>query len=180
MAVDWAQRYPAHVVGGREVVMNLTAQSLVDDFLGRVCLTALSESCLLNQRLARLTPLGWSPEYCLLLFKSPMLRKQIDVLNQGTLIQHMFTSQVDAFEFPLPPLEEQHRIVAKVDELMALCDALEASLTTARDLQTAFAAAAVHHLDTSTPVTTPTASRPRRARSGGRVAMSAFARCPVG
>lgn len=33
----------------------------------------------------------------------------------------------------LPPLEEQHRIVAKVDELMAICDQLEASLTSADD-----------------------------------------------
>ena len=34
---------------------------------------------------------------------------------------------------PLPPLTEQHQIVAKVDELRTLCDQLEQSLTTAGD-----------------------------------------------
>jgi type I restriction enzyme, S subunit len=34
---------------------------------------------------------------------------------------------------PLPPLAEQIRIVAKINELMAICDRLEASLNTADD-----------------------------------------------
>jgi type I restriction enzyme S subunit len=44
-------------------------------------------------------------------------------------------SLTDAREFPipLPPLGEQHRIVAKVSELMKVCDELEASLTAADD-----------------------------------------------
>jgi type I restriction enzyme S subunit len=41
-----------------------------------------------------------------------------------------FTS-LDEARIPLPPLAEQHRIVAKVDELMALCDQLEQQLSQA-------------------------------------------------
>jgi type I restriction enzyme, S subunit len=37
--------------------------------------------------------------------------------------------QVANMAIPLPPLAEQHRIVAKVDDLMVLCDRLEAQLT---------------------------------------------------
>ena len=44
----------------------------------------------------------------------------------------------------IAPLTEQRRIVAKVDELMALVDALETQLATARTTATALLAAAVH------------------------------------
>jgi type I restriction enzyme S subunit len=35
----------------------------------------------------------------------------------------------------LPPIAEQHRIVAKVDELMALCDALKVRIADAQAIQ---------------------------------------------
>jgi type I restriction enzyme S subunit len=47
---------------------------------------------------------------------------------------------------PIPPLAEQRRIVAKVDELMALVDALETQLATARTNVSALLNAVVHEL----------------------------------
>ena len=51
---------------------------------------------------------------------------------------------------PLPPLAEQRRIVARVEELMKLVDALEAQLAAARDTASKLLEAAVAEL-TSTP-----------------------------
>ena len=59
----------------------------------------------------------------------------------------------------LSPLAEQRRIVAKVDELMALVDALETQLTTARNAATKLLEAAVVEL------TAPTHSSPKAERS---------------
>lgn len=35
---------------------------------------------------------------------------------------------IDSWLFPIPPLQEQHRIVAKIEELFAQLDKIEASL----------------------------------------------------
>ncbi|HEY6085978.1 MAG TPA: restriction endonuclease subunit S [Nitrospira sp.] len=48
----------------------------------------------------------------------------------GTAQPKMNQAKMNSIPIALPPLAEQHRIVVKVDELMALCDRLEAQLTT--------------------------------------------------
>lgn len=60
-------------------------------------------------------------------------------------------SRNDAYELDLvvPPLPEQHRIVAKVDELMALCDQLEAAKTERESQRDRLIAASLHHLNSS-------------------------------
>lgn len=55
---------------------------------------------------------------------------QVDLLEfaPATAQKNINLEILNAVLIPLPPLAEQHRIVAKVDELMALCDQLEAQL----------------------------------------------------
>ena len=50
---------------------------------------------------------------------------EIDAKAPGTTFKEVSGKIVAAIAFPLPPLAEQHRIVAKVDELMGLCARLE-------------------------------------------------------
>ncbi|PKD38764.1 restriction endonuclease subunit S [Methylomonas sp. Kb3] len=58
--------------------------------------------------------------------QSPSVQSKIESAASGTTNQiELNTSTVISHPFPLPPVAEQHRIVAKVDELMALCDQLE-------------------------------------------------------
>jgi type I restriction enzyme S subunit len=142
----YADEFPTYMIGPNELVMNLTAQSLRDEFLGRVCITGTDGGMLLNQRIARLTPIAVNPRYAFWVLKSPLFRRFVDQLNTGSLIQHMFTSQLDEFVFPIPPLLEQERIVAAVDECMSRIDATEEMVAAAEcrgdTLRTAILAAA--------------------------------------
>ncbi len=56
---------------------------------------------------------------------SELLQQLIWDAAEGAAIKHISITDFVQFPLPIPPLAEQHRIVAKVDELMALCDRLE-------------------------------------------------------
>ncbi len=66
--------------------------------------------------------------YITLIFSSEYYRNHIRESVQGTNINNMKKEYILDFLIPLPPLAEQHRMVARLEDLLPLCDALAAQL----------------------------------------------------
>ncbi len=85
--------------------------------------------------------------YILLYFKSPRfiqdgIPKMTGSAGQKRVPKNYFANN----PFPLPPSPEQHRIAAKVEQLMALCDQLEEKLTQSTASSQQLTEAVIHHL----------------------------------
>ena len=79
---------------------------------------------------------GILPGYIYLFLRSPYFAIEGEKNMTGTAGQKRLPTEYFATRaLPLPPSTEQSRIVAKVDELMALCDKLEAQQQARRKLQ---------------------------------------------
>jgi len=61
--------------------------------------------------------------------------ERIRTLSAGGAQPNLNVEKVKMTLIPLPPIAEQHRIVAKVDELKALCDKLKLDIQASRRLQ---------------------------------------------
>ena len=86
----------------------------------------IEQQCTFNQQINSVTP--FVPEISQFLFlclKSPYFQSAAWEKSSSTTISILNKGKWESIPVPLPPLEEQHRIVQKVDELMALCDRLE-------------------------------------------------------
>jgi type I restriction enzyme S subunit len=102
---------------------------------------------------------GLVPEYTRLVLRSSLTMARVDRLMYGVKMPRLGTADATALSYPLPPLAEQHRIVAKVDELMTLCDQLEAAQQERERRRDRLAAASLQRLNQPTIDTTSEAQR---------------------
>jgi len=101
-----------------------------------------------NQDLKVLTPFVKGLErYLQVMFRGMTDFILSALVKTGTTVQSLKYEEFASQPFPLPPLAEQHRIVAKVDELMALCDRLEAAQAERESRRDRLAAASLHRLN---------------------------------
>ncbi|MGI6639062.1 MAG: restriction endonuclease subunit S [Desulfobulbus sp.] len=104
--------------------------------------------------------IGVRPVFLWRWIQSPTVQNEIEGSASGTTNQiELNTSTVINHLMPLPPIPEQHRIVARIDQLMARCDALEKLRKEREEKRLAVHAAAIKQLLDSDP------SFPRRRES---------------
>jgi type I restriction enzyme S subunit len=131
------------------------------------CATWKGPLALLNQRIARIVPVpnGLNPQW-LLFCVEKCIETWISETSKLT-VQNVKAGQLYEAVIPVPPLAEQHRIVAKVDELMPLCDQLEVAKTEREQSRDRLVAASLHRLNA--PVDAEEANTPEAFRDHARL-----------
>jgi len=123
---------PRSVLCRNDILMNIVGASI-----GRTAIYDIDERANINQAVTIIRLLEKLYHHYFLYF-----------FNSSTCLSYMFNKQVDnaranlsmgniaLFPIPFPPLAEQKRIVAKIDQLMAMCDELETEIDKAEETQT--------------------------------------------
>ena len=86
-------------------------------------------------------------EFIHLSLTSPFFQKVIDDVQVGVSREGLSMQRLRLCPMLIPPLAEQHRIVTKVDELMVLCDRLEAAQAKRESRRDRLVAASIQRLN---------------------------------
>ncbi|MEQ3633778.1 restriction endonuclease subunit S [Thalassolituus sp.] len=128
---EYSENLDSFLLSENCILMAMTGGTVGKSLLVR----ALSETMVVNQRVATIKILeSVLPDYIYSLIQTPLIQRVIDEAKNSTN-DNISMSDINNFLVPLPPLAEQYRIVAKVNELMALCDQLKTRLQAASETQ---------------------------------------------
>ena len=87
-----------------------------------------------------------NPWYLAMLMGSPLVRDYLNGSAVGATMMNLNQSILFTMRIGVPPLAEQYRIVAKIDELMGLCDRLEGARAERECVRDRFAIASLVRL----------------------------------
>ena len=114
-------------------------------YLDKVIVADSSGFC--TTEIVPITPrTGIDSRYLRWSLKRPDFRSSVDAKSYGMKMPRLGTQDALASLHPIPPASEQKRIVAKVDELMSLCDELESQQERRHRATARFRGSALHTL----------------------------------
>jgi len=99
--------------------------------------------CLMGSVILLKNSRAYSPNYLTRYLQTTLAQVWMTGASSATAVSALYLKDVAKLGVPIPPLAEQHRIVAKVDALMALCDQLKTRIQQVNQEQQAIADALV-------------------------------------
>ena len=140
---EQAEKLKNVAVKADDVLLNITGASI-----GRVATAPRDmEGARVNQHVCIIRPTSEiTPKFLELVLASPVVQNLIDAIQVGATREALTKAMIEQFEIPVPSLAEQHRIVAKVDQLMALVDELERQQAASREKASNLLDAIVHEM----------------------------------
>lgn len=117
---EYNDKLSNYLIQNHDILMCMTGGTVGKNYY----VQDLKEDCLLNQRVACIRAKNVDSEYLKLVIKSPFIQ-QLIVNNKNSTNDNISMDLINNFPIPLPPIEEQKRIVEKFDQLLPLCEELE-------------------------------------------------------
>lgn len=107
-------------IGSGQVLINLTAQSLEDGFMGRVCYTRNEDAGLLNQRIGRfVVGEGFLPEYIFRCLQTKSFRVLVESRCEGSKVRHLYFRHFRDHLIPVRSLNEQRVLCDRINDIEA-------------------------------------------------------------
>jgi type I restriction enzyme S subunit len=113
---EYLDQYHQYRVQKGDVLLGMSGS------IGKLCEYSLGAPALQNQRTGLLVFFAEDTKRFILYYLS-ILRNLLLSKGKGVGVQNISSADIESFVVPLPPLPEQHRIVAKIEELFTKLDA---------------------------------------------------------
>ncbi|MGY6215772.1 restriction endonuclease subunit S [Methylolobus aquaticus] len=132
----WEVSAADFVIHPGDVVINLTAQSLEDGFMGRVCLTRKHDKSLLNQRIGRFrcNENVLRPEFLFRCLQTSRFRQHAHANCEGSKVKHMFWQHLAKYKIGLPDISVQEDVIAQCASIDEAIESLASRLASSKQL----------------------------------------------